>query len=321
MLVGMDAPRDMRTNPQRFARYAAAAISMKVDAVTVEITSVFESAGVPSILLKGPTVCRWLYEGDPCAYADSDLYIGTHYDEAASHLRRRGFERIRDDRPENVGRHSYPWVRASDGAEVDLHVNLPGLGSSSAVTWEVLQSLTEQIELAGVQLTGLGEVPRTMLVALHSAEHGATYAKAMDDLERAIVVVPFDVWERARGLAVELDGERAFATGLWMHPRGRELAEVLGLTSPDLVQVAALTGGLPTGALFVEKLARAPLRQKITLLARKVVPPAEVLRERSAAANRGPLGLAAARVVHVGSLVRAAPSVIAGWLREQHRRR
>ena len=49
---------------------------MVIDAVTAEVVGAFAAVGIPSILLKGPALVRWLYpagEGRP--YLDSDLLV------------------------------------------------------------------------------------------------------------------------------------------------------------------------------------------------------------------------------------------------------
>ena len=108
-----------------------AAEVLAVDALTAQITSVFEARGIDSIVLKGPAVAKWLYEGRPVrAYGDSDLLVSPdHWDWAQAILRELGFEDalgpLAHPRMESIT--SYSWVRGRQN--VDLHCSIWGLGA------------------------------------------------------------------------------------------------------------------------------------------------------------------------------------------------
>jgi Uncharacterised nucleotidyltransferase len=66
--------RGTRGKPARFERLVAAGVSLHLDAVTTEVVLALREAGIPSVLLRGPAIARWLYE-DPTerSYVDTDL--------------------------------------------------------------------------------------------------------------------------------------------------------------------------------------------------------------------------------------------------------
>ena len=58
-------------DPEKLARLAATGERLRIDAATAEVEERFELAGVHALLLKGPTIARWLYEdGAERSYLD-----------------------------------------------------------------------------------------------------------------------------------------------------------------------------------------------------------------------------------------------------------
>src|SRR5688500_11916620 len=95
---------------------------MQVDSVTAEVARSFAAAGVQAILLKGPSIARWLYDKRwERTYGDSDFLVPeSSFDAASDALRTRGFEplgaALSNERPV----HAQPWTRP-DGSVIDLH--------------------------------------------------------------------------------------------------------------------------------------------------------------------------------------------------------
>jgi Uncharacterised nucleotidyltransferase len=101
--------------------------TLRIDAATAEVVGALRNAGVPSILLKGPSVPRWIYDVASRPYGDCDLLVPRSDVEASEQsLRSLGFER--------GGLHSIPgdWPRHAavyrrGDVVVDLHQTLLGV--------------------------------------------------------------------------------------------------------------------------------------------------------------------------------------------------
>src|SRR4051812_25325716 len=67
--------------------------NLRVDWATAEVLRAFGDSGVKTLLVKGPSVVRWLYEAhDPRSYIDCDLLVRPGDLSAAEHvLENRGF--------------------------------------------------------------------------------------------------------------------------------------------------------------------------------------------------------------------------------------
>lgn len=219
-------------------RRVQAAQSLHQDLVTIEVSRLLAEAGLPSVLLKGPSIGRWLYrDGVLRPYVDTDLLVPRcRFRAAARVLRRAGF---RPEAPMLAWRHEHavPFRRARDRAQVDLH-HMLGLMDCSVDPWPVLVHRTEELLLAGHRLRVLDEPARCVHVALHAAQ-GRT-AKAREDLRRAVDQVPEPVWERAAALARRLRCEGEVAAGLAVDPVGAELARRLGMRGRASSKVRAL---------------------------------------------------------------------------------
>src|SRR3954468_19053260 len=85
--------RDGRTDdPVRVA-----ADNLRVDAATAEVARALDAAAIPHILLKGPSVARWLYPEGGRGYSDSDLLVSPSSVQAAEAvLESMGFRRRYD---------------------------------------------------------------------------------------------------------------------------------------------------------------------------------------------------------------------------------
>ncbi len=158
-----------------------------VDATTAEVAVALREAGGHSLLLKGRTFARWLYEGEHREYGDADLLVRPdQLPRAESVLAGLGFEKHLDsaDLPRQT-LHSHTWVRPSDGAAVDLHWTLVGVGISADDLWRELARRTDTEAVAGRDLECVDTVARALHVALHAAQHGVRDSKPVEDLRSA----------------------------------------------------------------------------------------------------------------------------------------
>lgn len=287
--------------------------ALNIDRVTAEMVTAFRAAGVPSIVLKGPTLATWLYEdGVPRGYVDSDLLVrSADMETAEGVLQQRGFEEVAIESP-----HATTWARRGSGEQVDLHFTLPGLSLAPADAWREIAARTETISIGGAEVEGPGVVLRTLLVALHAAHHGREVEQPMRDLRRALDKVPDDIWREAAALAQRLGATAPFATALRLLPEGEALAERIRLPSAELIASATAVDSRAPIVLGLERLADARgAREKLPLLARELVPTREFMRWWSPLARRGPLGLGVAYPLRVIWLLRHARGSIRAWRR------
>jgi hypothetical protein len=201
-------------------------------AAGVEIVAAFEAADIPSILLKGPSFSTWLYPETERPAVDVDLLVpATRLADAEAILAARGFRHAPlDDLEGDKPWHAHEWVRARDGAIIDLHRTLLGLRRPPAEVWEVLEGRTEPLQLVRREVRILDEAARCLHVALHAAQGGTSTAKARRDLLRAVAVAPSAAWAEAADVAARLGGAASFAAGLRLAGgRGEEMARELGL--------------------------------------------------------------------------------------------
>jgi hypothetical protein len=159
----------------------------------------------------------------------------------------------------------------------------------------VLAAETETISVGGASVAILDAPGRALVVALHAAHHGVHVEKPLDDLARALELLPAPAWEAASALAARLDAMPAFSTGLRLLPRGCEVASRLELPVDRSTETILRASSPPPMALGFDWLAATPgLRAKARLVARKIVPDAAFMRAWSPLARRGRAGLVAA---------------------------
>jgi hypothetical protein len=238
-------------------RHAVRALA--VDAVSAEVISALHAAGIPSILLKGPSIARWLYPTGGRSYGDTDLLVrGGDFATAEAILRRLRFVYIMDGwagaehMPHEVAR---CYVRP--GGNVDLHRSLPHVPVAPGVVWETLSAQTVTLVLGGVETTVLDTTALALHVVLHAAQH-ALSKHTGEDLRRAVSALPADEWVGVAALAVRLGVEDLLAMGLRMDPGGEAVAQALGLPDPAAEDSPAWMAYAPRGAGGLDMLAAAP---------------------------------------------------------------
>ncbi|MDQ3915615.1 MAG: nucleotidyltransferase family protein [Actinomycetota bacterium] len=251
---------------------------MKVDAVTAEVVTHLRGLGIRTILLKGPSFGRWLYDRTTDRlYADTDLLVAPRdADALRAAMRDLGFEvavpRHELDRPVPA----VNWVRDRTGSAVDVHVGITGAGIAFEEQWEVLSQGTETMRVGGAEVEVLSPAARALHLVLHGVQHGRG-GRPPDDLQRALERLPEETWHAAAALAVRLDATAAFAAGLRLHDDGARLAERLGLPAARSVEVILREEQAPL-ALGLKWLTEMPgTRARLRLVRSKVFPPAASL--------------------------------------------
>jgi Uncharacterised nucleotidyltransferase len=302
---------------------AAVARTLAADRFTAEIVGAFERAGVASILLKGPSLARWLYDGNTRSYRDTDLLVSpSDLDRAESVLAERGFIHLPlSDIPHDRPWHSHEWGRLEDGASVDLHRTLIGVGVEPEKLWAALSADVEPMTVATVDVRVLRLPARAMHVALHAAQDGPKATKSIVDLKQAVVRVPMDIWVEATAVARRCEAVPAFASGLRLLPEGARLAAELSLPEHAPVEVALRARG-ERGALAVDWVVSAPgLGGKLRTARSKLFPPVAFMKVWSPLANKGPAGLGLSYLYRIGWLLRRTVPALRDWTRARKQAR
>lgn len=311
--MGDPVSRDIRTGARALAADAAAA----------RLVPAFAAAGIDVLVLRGPAIAAALYDpGEVRAYADVDLLVpAQRWEDARALLTARGLtpalapEAI----PDGLVDHAETWDWPAAGTSIDLHRRAEGLPTGAA--WEVLATGSQTIAVAGAAVPVPGPAGVALVVALHAAQHGASDARLMDDLARAVRRLDEDTWRDALARARSAGAERLLAAGLSLRPEGRELAARIGAQATGLTAAERLRlGAVPDGAFTLAHLGTLSWSARPAYVARKVVPTAAFMRVTWPLARRGRLGLAAAYVQRLGWMCLQAPPALRAWRRARRRR-
>ena len=279
----------------------------------------FDRAGVHAIMLKGPSIARWLYtDGTERPYNDCDLLVApVEFDAAGQALRSLGYEPLLDrwGLPAWWYGHAVPWTHPGGGVGVDLHRTLIGVGIDPAAAWRVLSADTDSVVVAERIVPCLGLPARAMYVALHAAQHGPGTQPALD-LERALATGDDELWLGAAVVAAQLDATAAFVAGLRLTPAGARLATRLALPDVRSVTTELRASTPPPLALGFEQLARArTMRARAGIVWRNLAPSPSLLRRSDPSAPGGRRGLLVAHMRRLAWLARHAPRGFEAWYR------
>jgi hypothetical protein len=224
------------------------------------VVAALNAWGIDSILLKGATTADWLYPGEVRAYSDADLLVTpAQASRAAEVLTRLDFEVGAPDSP-----HARPWVRALDGARIDLHHTVWGPHRPPEAVWRELRAWVEADRIASTPVHVLNLPARALLIGLHAAQHRHNSVKAREDLRRAALKAPIPVWRQAEHLADRLLAVGELADGLMLEPEGRMVLEQLPLARA----VALVNAGGPRRAIVRARVREAQgARRKLAVLA------------------------------------------------------
>ena len=250
-----------------------------LDLATVTIFRDLRARGVRAILLKGQSSQRLLYGDSFRPYIDIDILVPPDdQDDAMACLRELGFRDYFS--PPRDHKHDRPFVR-DDGAIVDLHRTLSGIGVPPERCWEVLSAHTEVVDAAnGLACLDAGAL--VAIVALHAAQHGEAEEKPITDLTRAVERLPLPIWEEAVIVARDLGAQEPFVAGLKIVPGGSRRIEELGLSNLVSAAVRLRAASAPVSAQELGRLVSTPGRRARWGVLRKVLlPTTEELRYRA----------------------------------------
>ena len=270
---------------------------LAIDALTAEVLRHLQRTEVPALLLKGPSIARWLYDqpGER-PYGDVDLLVPAGAEtRAETALRGLGY---RPDpglgRPDPGVAANHVWLRGA-GERVELHVSLIGIRAATADVWPLLAPGAETLDVGGERAAVLGPPARALHLALHAAQHGIRSEQPLEDLRRGLARLPEEVWAGAAALAARLDAEQGTAAGLRLLPEGRVMASRLGLTTRIDTETVLRAASSPPLADGFERLSRAQTgRERLRRIVRVALPDPAFLRWWTPLASRGRAGLVAA---------------------------
>jgi hypothetical protein len=272
----------------------AAGVALTLEAQAVEVTTALERSGIPSIVLKGPSVIRWLYPVTTDRYSvDIDLLVApadlARSEAALAELAFEPFEPRREDK------HARSWVRPGRPLPVDLHRGLVGVGVDDRTAWGVLSEITERLDVRGATLSVLQPHGRALHLALHAAQEKRGKEQALRDLGRGLDLLELEVWRGAHDLAVELDALPYLGAGLRLLPAGEAVARELQLPWRVTTEVALRTAGAPDLSLGMNHLLELEgTMPRLRYAASRAFPAPAAMRAWSPLARRGRLGLLAA---------------------------
>ncbi len=291
---------------------------IRIDGVSVEVHHAFEASGIPSILLKGPSIATWLYARHELrAYSDSDFLVSYEdWDRAAAVLASLGF------RPQwtmmahpNLGAYSSFAFKRGPFDAVDMHATLSGLRADFETVWRVLAADPDTQRVLNADLPVLSLPARTMHLALHAAQHYGHDGSPKQDLVRGVESLPTELWRDAMAVAASLRGLEAFGSGLRMLPRGGEVADRIQLPAASSTETRLREGSVPLAqSLYV--VAKTPgIGPKVALLLAELCPRPSFMRWWSPLARRGRRGLVVAYAWRPMWLVARLPAAVRELIR------
>ncbi len=210
--------------------------TLAVDRVTAEVIRALDGAGIPAILLKGPSIARWLYPDGGRTYRDTDLLVHPgRFTDTEAVLRSLGFRGLLDEfhpAERAVEAHGTTYARSRPGAPgrtdvVDLHRSLPGVGAGDRV-WDTLAARTNTLVIGDTEARVLDPPCLALHIAVHAVQH-AFGDHTDEDLRRALATLPPGGWQHAAEVARRLGIEEVLGFGLRRHPDGAAIADALGL--------------------------------------------------------------------------------------------
>jgi hypothetical protein len=287
------ADGDVEAAPRR-PEVVAAGVGLVLEALAVEVTTELERSGIATIVLKGPSVIRWLYPKATDRHSvDVDLLVAPDdLERAEATLAAGGFEPVE---PRRDDKHARSWMRPGGPLPVDLHRGIVGVGVDDETAWEVLSGLTDRLEVRGGALRVLQPHGRALHLALHAAQETPDKQQALRDLGRGLELLELEGWRQARELAARLDALPALGAGLRLLPEGGALADELRLPTRVTTEIALRATGAPDLSLGMNRLLEMNgVAARARYAASRAMPSPAAMRAWTPLARRGRLGLAAA---------------------------
>lgn len=304
--------------------HGAVARTLAIDAETVRVVTALREHSVDPILLKGPSFASWLYrDGRPRPYIDTDLLIHPGVSEnARKALKELGYETLPS--PPGPSPAATTWLKNGTVGSIDLHTGI-WLFDETTDAWERLQKHTQPFLLAGITVTVLDDVAKTVHVVTHALQHEFKEAGPNADLELAVRLVPEDTWLAAATLAVEVGAYDAFAYTLSTWPGARALAQRIGVegsVSPP-ARIRLLAAGVSgTGAgTFHELGALSHWADRLALLTAKVFPSHDFVESIGLLTGKPSSRPEVNYARYWGRLLRKAPNAMRVWYLDRRRSR
>ncbi len=290
--------------------------SLAIDQVAGQVVESLAERGIRSVLLKGASFARWLYDdGQLRTYGDIDLLVAPEQVQAAGlALRELGYtQRCAGGADGEQADHAVNWDRPGSPT-IDLHRTISGrIAASPERCWEVISSATRPAVIGGRPAEILTVPALAVHVVLHAEE---AVQKTMDDLGRALARLDIAQWKQGLELAARLDALAAFGAGLRLLPEGEAVAVRLALPATLSVELVLQVSSTQTLAHPFERVARAPgLRAKARVVLRELVPTPSFIREWCPRARRGPGWMAIAYLYRLVWVPYHAPKGLRAWLR------
>jgi hypothetical protein len=287
-------------------------------AQTVRVVKAIRKAGASCLLLKGISHELWLYpDGGRRVSQDVDVLVEPgKLPLACEAVVALGMRPARDLVGPLRDQLELPFVPTEGGGPpVELHPSFHFLGHLPAQRWwTVLTADKEHIEVGGTRIDVPSVPARALLLALHVASHGRAGEWAIEDLRRALAVVPPDGWRRAAALARDLGVTEPLSSGLRLLPDGATVADSLELPEPDdpLLRLHSSSATVTT-LRMLDYAEQRPLKGLARLLASELIPSSERMRTWYPSARRGRRGLVVAHMVRLARLGRTSPQLLANW--------
>lgn len=290
-----------RVAPRRFPD------TSQIDDAAAKVVAALEERDVVPLLLKGRALSVLLYRsGEHRSYSDVDLLVGPE-DLAVAQQVLAGLGYAKAPSLEDVGGviHATVWMRTDPGTgsllSLDLHARLPGARAEPEVVWEALGTHRIWIDVSGHRAAALDRPGQAMHLALHAAQHGAGYAKHLEELSLALERWPDPIWATAASLAETVGGLQLFAAGLRLVQEGELAAATLGLPATGELDWALRNRqGRPRGTFHLQAMREAESAwDALGILRRSLLPSRSwIVREHRWAAV-SPLLLVTAYAAHV----------------------
>jgi hypothetical protein len=218
------------------AAIAIATQTLAIDQVTAEVVGALSRADIPVVVLKGPSIARWLYPSGGRPYGDTDLLVRVDDHPAAEDvLRSLGFAASTEgfDPLESSEMHGTEFIRGpgpwhSHAASVDLHHNAMNVPASPDEVWDTLTADLDTLVVGGAEVAVLGRASLALHIVVHAIEHSFDFHTG-EDLRRAIEVFSFEEWAEGARRARRLGIADALGFGLRRYPDGAAIADQLDL--------------------------------------------------------------------------------------------
>jgi len=295
---------------------------LAIDGVTAEVVGRLREKGIRSLLLKGPSIARWLYaQPYERTYGDVDLLVdGERFAEAEEVLATAGFHYALDGAAPDEKASTHDWLGpAPHRVRLDLHRSFHNVSAPDAEVWRELSASTQWICVGEEDIEVPGEAARCLIVTLHAGAHGAGATWPLRDLTLALERGSEAAWTEAAAMASRLGAGSPFAVGLGLVARGATLVASLGGEVRLSTELALLAASEPMQAVTLERiLSLSGARAKARFLARRLAPTPAAMRYRYAIDGSAPFKLALAYPRRIAHLIRDLPSSVRAWRRGRH---